>query len=110
MRKRFTAVVATLTFVAGCSTPVPPERSSYVGEWRGEKMALIVEADGKVIFKHVEGADSKSLMDPLREFAGDDLIVGFWPFLTTIDVTAPPREENGKWRMTVDGVVLEKAP
>lgn len=107
MRNRL-AAIALLVLVAGCTHPVPPERSSYVGEWRGEKMALIVETDGNVIFKHVEGADSKSLMDPIREFAGDDIVVGFWPFLTTIDVTSPPREENGKWRMAVAGVALEK--
>lgn len=109
MRYRFAAAIM-LPLVAACTKPVPPERSAYVGEWRGGKMALIVEADGNVIFKHVEGDDSTSLMDPIREFAGDDLVVGFWPFLTTIDVSSPPREENGVWRMTVDGVVLEKVP
>lgn len=108
MRNRFFPVVATLALVAGCTKPVPPEHSAYVGEWRGEKMALIVEADGNVIFKHVEGAESTSLNDPIREFAGDDLVVGFWPFLTTIDVTAAPREENGVWRMAIEGVALEK--
>lgn len=99
------AVVLTLT---ACGQPVPPEKSAYVGEWRGLGMGLLITRDGSVAYKRIKGGVTRSVNGPLRRFEGDDFIVGL-PFLSTrFVVSKPPFQDGGKWKMVVDDVELTR--
>ncbi|MDD3847135.1 MAG: hypothetical protein PHC90_12370 [Syntrophorhabdaceae bacterium] len=103
------AVLAVSIFLSGCGTPVPPEKTRYVGEWRSREMYLLITEDGSVKYKRIRGGVSKSISGPLRGFEGDNFIVGL-PFIsTTFVVSRAPYEENSQWKMVVDGVTLTRA-
>jgi hypothetical protein len=99
----------TLAFILiGCAEPVPQEKSSYVGEWHGTAMALLITQDGSVAYKRLEGGINKSIDGPLKQFEGDNFVVGVGPISATFLVTAPPHQDGGQWKMTVDGVELTR--
>ena len=104
--KRITAVIATLLFLVGCAKPVPPGKLAYVGEWRERTMYLLITADGSVRYKRLRGGTTTSIEGPLREFHGDDFVVGVWPLAATFEVTQTPHQEGASWVMVVDGVKL----
>ena len=101
--------VSTAFALTACGKPVPPEKSSYVGEWRSQTMALLITQDGSVEYKRVDGGVSKSINGPLKGFNGDNFEVGIGPMSTTFVVSSAPYQEDGKWKMTVEGVELTKA-
>lgn len=55
-----------------------------------------------------EGPFDKSIDGPLKQFEGDNFVVGVGPISTTFLVTAPPHQDGGQWKMTVDGVELTR--
>ena len=71
-------------------------------------MVLLILADGTVAYKRLKGGGSVSVNGPLKEFVGDDFVVGMWFMTATFDVTVPPHQAEGVWKMTVDGVELTK--
>jgi hypothetical protein len=96
-----------LLALAGCSTPVPPDKLAYVGEWKDPAMYLLITADGSVSYKRLKGGASTSITAPLKRFDGDDFVVGIGPMSTTFVVSQPPRsDDKGQWTMVVDGVKL----
>lgn len=94
--------------LTGCSDTLPNERLDYVGDWRGEEMHLVINADGRIDYKRSRKGGSTTINAPIQEFIGDDFTVGILFLTTTFDVSEPPSLENGVWRMTVDGVQLTK--
>ena len=98
-------LIATLL---GCARPIPQDKETYIGEWRSSEMVLLILADGTVAYKRLKGGGSVSVNGPLKEFIGDDFVVGIWFMTTMFDVTVPPHEEDGVWKMTVDSVELTK--
>jgi hypothetical protein len=72
-------------------------------------MALLITQDGSVAYKRLEGGVSKSIDGPLKEFQGDNFVVGVGFVTTTFVVTAPPHQADDDWKMTVDGVELTKS-
>ncbi len=106
---RKSAVFAILClFLAGCTKPISPDRSGYVGRWSGKDMSLTIRQGGKVTYRRKKGMSSTKIDAPLMKFEGNDFIVGFWKFKTAFVVSEPPHEENGVWKMTVNGVELTK--
>ena len=69
-------------------------------------MYLLILKDGSVEYKRLKGGMTTSVSGPLKEFRGNDFVVGFAFFTTTFVVSKPPSENNGVWKMTVDGVEL----
>lgn len=109
MRLLYAAVFAVLCLiVAGCAEPVPQARASYVGDWQAKNMRLRITADGHVSYERREGNTSRSINAPIRGFDGDNFSVGIGPFSTTFVVTSPPKQHDGVWKMTVDGVELTR--
>jgi len=107
MRKaKASLLIAALLALAGCGKPVPPEKSSFVGEWQSQTMALLITSDGSVKYKRLQGGMTKSIEGPLQGFQGDNFEVGIGPVSTNFVVSAAPHEDGGKWKMTVDGVEL----
>jgi len=102
------ASLLTLLALGGCAKPVPAEKASYVGEWSGTGMALLITKDGSVGYRRLQGGVKKSIDAPLEEFQGDNFVVGVGPISTTFVVTVPPHLDGTAWKMTVDGVELTR--
>jgi hypothetical protein len=107
---RWVAVASALMALAACSKPVPPDKASYVGLWRNASIYLSITADGKVQYKKVKGSVKTKINAPIKEFDGDNFIVGFGVFATTFVVTKRPYHDGETWKMVVDGEVLTKDP
>jgi hypothetical protein len=103
-------LIPALLTLSACGQPVPEDKAAYVGEWRAQTMSLTLMQDGTVRYKRVKGSTTTSIDGPLRRFEGDNFVVGI-PFIsTTFEVSKPPYQEAGTWKMVVDGVELVRAP
>lgn len=100
--------ILLLILLAACAIEVPQAKSAYVGYWAGEGMTLQISRDGRVTFKRFKQGASTKIDAPLKAFIGDDFEVGIGPMATVFEVSSPPREIDGVWRMTVDGVELTR--
>jgi hypothetical protein len=109
MKKRtLLVIVPALLLLAACGQPVPQEKAAYVGEWRSQTMALLLTQDGTVAYKRLKGGVTTSVNGPLRRFDGDNFVVGVPILSTTFEVSKPPYQEAGAWKMVVDGVELTR--
>jgi hypothetical protein len=102
------AILLLALLLLGCGKPVPPEKSAYVGEWQEPSMYLLITQDGSVRYKRIKGGVTTSVEGPLKDFEGNNFVVGIGPMTTTFAVGKPPFEDKGKWRMVVDNVELTK--
>jgi hypothetical protein len=112
MRKlvRFVIPVAALLTLSACGQPVPDDKAAYVGEWKAQTMSLLLTRDGSIRYKRVKGNTTTSIEGPLRRFEGDNFVVGI-PFMSsTFEVSKPPYQEAGRWKMVVDGMELTRVP
>jgi hypothetical protein len=81
-----------------------------VGEWRAPSMSLLITKDGHVSYKRVKDNSTTSIDAPLRRFEGANFVVGI-PFMSsTFEVSKPPYQEAGTWKMVVDGMELTRIP
>lgn len=108
MRIRGVLAASLLLMLFACSKPVPPEKSAYVGEWKGPGMYLLVLRDGSVRYERLKNGGSVTVSGPLKEFKGNDFLVGVGPLSTTFVVSKPPFQNGNAWKMVVDGVELTK--
>lgn len=101
-------VAGLLSVLVACSKPVPPEKSAYVGDWQGLGMKLLILQDGSVRYERLKSGATTSVSGPLKEFKGDDFVVGVGPITTTFVVSSPPQRDGDRWKMVVDGVALTR--
>jgi len=99
-------LLVLLLALAGCGTPLPPERANYAGLWRTADTRLLITPQGRVEYVQSRGNGfQKSIKAPLKRFDGDSFVVGLGPISTTFVVSrGPQRGPDGRWTMTVDGV------
>ena len=112
MRKQIPVVVllAALLTLSACGQPVPDDKAAYVGEWRAPDMSLELTKDGTIHYRRVKDNVTTSINGPLRRFEGDNFVVGI-PFISsTFEVSQPPHQAAGAWKMVVDGVELTRVP
>ena len=103
--------VALAAALCGCSAkPVPPEKSSYVGTWKGPKMSVSITQAGNVKYERGDSWIPKSLNGALQGFSSDSFDVAVYGYTTTFVVSLSPHEVGDTIRMTVDGVELTKVP
>ena len=110
MRKIALAFVAACLFLlAACGEPLPKSKVGYAGEWQAPSVYLLITPDGRVEYRRQREGGNVSIEAPIKEFEGDNFVVGVGPFTTTFVVSQPPKlGEDGKWKMTVDGVELTR--
>ena len=95
--------------IGGCNfVPVPEEKRAYIGTWEGVGFHLAISDSGGVNYRRVNGNRSTTISGPLKNFEGDDFIVGMLFFTTTFEVHKPPYLDGDDWFMVVDGVELRK--
>jgi len=104
-----TLILAGFFFLlTACAEPIEESRLDYVGSWTSNEMALLILQDGSVSYRRIKKGANVSVNGPLKEFVGDDFVVGVLFLTTTFKVTEPPHKVNGVWEMVVDGVRLRK--
>jgi hypothetical protein len=108
--RTFKTVLSLLVVLAlaACNKPLPADRAAYAGQWSGAQVSLIITQDGMVDYKTVDGGVNKSINAPIKEFSGNDMVVGVGPMSTTFVIASPPHRVGEAWKMTVDGVELTK--
>jgi hypothetical protein len=96
--------------LSACETPVElqAEKQDYVGAWTSPFMCLTITEQGSVSYERVRMTSTTTIRGPIKEFVGDDFVVGFWFIETTFKVEQPPYHDGATWRMKVDGVELVK--
>ena len=94
-------LLSSTLVLSACGKAVPPDKAAYVGEWRAQTMDLLVTQDGTVAYKRIKGGVTTSVNAPLRRFDGDNFVVGLPLISTTFEVSKPPYEEAGRWKMVV---------
>jgi hypothetical protein len=109
-RSRLAILALLLVLLAACGIEVPPAKADYVGRWQADGMSLLILRDGSVSYQRLRKGASIRINGPLQAFHGDDFEVGIGPMKTVFRVSSPPREIDGRWRMTVDGVELTRTP
>ncbi len=108
MRLKLLSILTLCILLGACGIAVPEDKSDYIGEWRAADMSLLITRDGRVEYWRTQGMSKTSVSGPLQAFEGEDFLVGLSFMTTKFDVSVPPHEENGEWRMTVDGVQLQR--
>lgn len=108
--RRRLALLACTLLLAACGQPLPPDKADYAGLWQAPTMRLQIGADGQVNYAHHKQGAQTTINAPIKAFQGNNFEVGIGPFTTVFVVTAPPHQYDGQWRMTVDGVELQRAP
>jgi hypothetical protein len=106
--KRLLLPLLFMLAMTGCGKPVPADKAAFVGEWQAKNMYLLITQDGTIQYKRQEGNTSTSINGPLKGFVGNNFETGVGPLTTTFVVTRAPFQEEGKWKMVVDGVELSK--
>ena len=103
-------IIAGVTgLIGGCnSIPVPEDKKSYIGTWEGVGFHLSISDNGGVDYRRVNGKRSTKISGPLKNFEGDDFIVGVLFFNTTFEVHKPPYLDGDDWFMVIDGIELKK--
>jgi hypothetical protein len=111
IRRALLPLAALLLSLPGlaAASPVPPEKSAYVGEWQGQGYQLSIQQDGKVHYKRKKDGSNINLDIELQGFNGDNFEAGIPLVHTTFVVSQPPHLDKGKWKMTVDGVELTRS-
>lgn len=69
---------------------------------------LSISMDGNLVYDQTTGGSRTQIKGPIKEFEGDDIVVGFAFITSTVDVTSPPVEKDGVWTMSVEGVELKR--
>ena len=69
-------------------------------------MTLLIRENGTVEYERFKKGGNVSIKAPIKEFQGDDIVVGVSFLTTTFEVSEPPHEVGGQWQMVVDGVRL----
>jgi hypothetical protein len=65
-------------------------------------------ASASPVLNRAGATTTTSINAPLRQFEGDHFVVGIAFLSTTFEVSTPPHQEAGTWKMVVDGVELTR--
>jgi hypothetical protein len=99
-----------LILISACSKPLPEDKKDYAGLWTDDKktISLLIQTSGEVSYERKEDSTTVTINAPLKEFNGDNFVVGIGFMTTDFIVSEPPTKKEGKWQMVVDGVQLTK--
>ena len=102
---------AFISFVilSGCGEPLSKDKLDYVGLWRGGNELIEIKEDGSVSYAKVMLNSTETIEGPIKEFTDEGFVVGYLFLTTKFKVDKPPYQENGKWKMVLNGVEMTKA-
>ena len=102
------ALVGLLALLAACAEPVPVGFDDYVGHWRGDGVRLVIRADGQAFYDRAREKSQVSIDGNAHSFTDRGFRIGVGPLSANFDVQRQPHLDDGRWRMTVDGVELTR--
>ena len=108
MRKHTLWLLGLCLWLCACGIDIPAEKQNYIGQWQGENMELWIGANGTIDYESWKGAVNTEIEAPIQRFDGNNFDVGVWFFSTTFTVQKPPYQENGVWKMMVEGQELTR--
>lgn len=108
MKPGTTLLLVLAMMLVACSKPLPADKRQYAGEWASKEMDLVILADGSVSYARLKDGATVTVKGPIKEFQGNDFVVGIGPLSTTFEVSEPPHKVKDDWQMVVDGVRLRK--
>ena len=94
--------------VAACTQPLPVDKADYIGHWQGEGVRLVIGADGQASYERVKEGRRTSISGPAHSFTSKGFKIGIGPLSAGFKVRSPPTLTEGRWSMTVDGLVLTR--
>ena len=101
-------VLCSALFIVSCGVPIPKDKLTYVGTWKGDSISLVIDRSGKVDYKLTQGTDTKHIRAPIQKFDEYSLTIGLLFIKTTLKVQQPPEEMDGIWTMVVEDEELIK--
>jgi len=108
MNRILRSCLAALLLLTACAKPLPSEQRDLVGLWEAPEMRLLITADGSLEYKRIKGGGSVSINAPIKEFHEGGFSAGIGPLTTEFKLDRRPHQEGGIWKMTVDGVELQR--
>jgi len=108
MKKLIIFSLFTLLLVACSADPIPEDKSDYVGVWQGGNIFLEIKADGNGSYAKIQQDASETVDAPIRQLGDGKIVLKYFLFSKTLELTRAPYQEDGKWKMIIDGVTLEK--
>ena len=95
--------LACLALAACGAQPLPPQYAEYAGHWRGDGVLLVITPGGHADYERVRAGSRTSMEGGVHGFDGSSFRIGPRPLGVRFEVQQPPRLEDGRWRMRVDG-------
>jgi len=83
------------------------DKKDYLGTWQAPGVSLSIQADKSVHYEKAAGHSTKEFTGKLGGFKGNDIVIDAFVGIT-LAVQKPPAEQDGVWKMTVDGDELTK--
>jgi hypothetical protein len=87
---------------------VPADKKDYVGTWQSDEIRITIQPSGQVEYEKHSGSTTTSVSGPIQKFEGNNFVVGALGFNTTFVISAVPHQEDGSWKMTMDGQELTR--
>ena len=82
--------------------PVPPDKVEYVGLWVAPDRYISIFATGRLEYRKKLSLGMHNRVASHFTFEGNTLDTGM---LASFVIDEPPYEENGQWKMLMDGVL-----
>jgi hypothetical protein len=80
-------------------------RSTFNGTWMAPGISLVIDPSGQVHYENNSTGVNKSLEAPIQSFTDKRFTVGVFGIVTTFVIDTPPyQDENGVWKMKLDGI------
>jgi hypothetical protein len=86
---------------------IPETKRTYVGQWEGPSTSVRITETARFVFFQRTDGGIRSFATKIRAFAGDDLVLAAYQE-QFVPVQRPPYREGDTWRMTLEGVTLER--
>lgn len=110
LARRFSRLLVSALFVlalaCGSLESTPPPNRDFVGTWAAKEGShvLSISVDGDVSYRKTEDGVNTSIDAPAQAWGDTSFTVGAFGITTNFTIDVAPREIDGVWVMTIDGV------
>ena len=108
---KYLNLVTIISFflLSGCGEPLSDDKLDYVGLWKGGNELIEISKDGSASYAKVRLDNTETIDGPIKEFTDEGFVVGYLFLTKKFKVDKPPYQENGKWKMVLNGVEMTKS-
>jgi hypothetical protein len=108
--------------IVGCSktSPLLENQKDYIGKWKNDSSTLIIEKDGDAKYSQHLKAETKTtssdistsslsnIKAPITALDAQHIQIGEGSMSKEFKVDKPPFEQDGKWKVILDGQVYTR--